>query len=469
MSDAVSSPIAEPVPTMGSVAPPPRPSLPLKNIAMVLFVVALIGLIVAAIYFFIVRRNHTPEAGDTPRQISLVYWGLWEETQTLESVINEFEAQNPGVTIEYSQQSPRDYRERLESAFARGQGPDIFRYHATWAKVLDQKGLVAPVPASVVSSTKLESDFYPHVKEDLRASSGYVGIPLMTDGLALYVNKRMLQTTGRSAPTTWDELRSLARQLTVYGNNNAIEQSGAAVGGANNIDHFSDVLGVLIFQNGGNPGIVDDLVRDALIFYTQFMREDKVWDEKLPNSTYAFAIEKTAMIFAPSWRAFEVKQINPNFEFDIVPIPQLPGKPVTWSSYWVEGVAKSSKEQEMAWKFLEFMARKETLQKLYDNAASTRLFGELYPRVEMAPMLANDKYAGAYIRQAPDAKSWYMSSRTFDNGVNDEIIKYYQDAVNGLNTGKRIEEVLPILTQGINQVLQKYGLGGSSAPIVPLQ
>jgi len=285
----------------------------------------------------------------------------------------------------------------------------------------------------------------------------------MDDGLGLYINKKVLADAGKAVPTTWEDVSQLAKDLTIKDSDGKIQRSGIALGSANNVDHFSDILALLVLQNGGNPGdpsIVDsngnNLVGDALTFFTQFEKVDKVWDETLPNSTYAFAIEKAAMILAPSWRAFEIKQINPNIDFEVVPVPQLPGKPVTWASYWAEGVSKTASDPTTAWKFLKYLSTPVVLQKLYTSASNQRLFGEIYPRVDMASQLSTDPYAGAFVKQAPDAQSWYMASNTFDNGLNDEVIKYYQDAVNGLNGDRQAADVLPTLTSGVQSVMQKY-------------
>lgn len=454
------NPVAEAVPQFSQSKPKTKlPVLPLLGG---------VGVVLALIIgFFVFRfissqvKSPVPSKSTPARQVRLVYWGLWEPTDVLQNTIKEFEKQNPGVTIEYAQQSPKDYRERLQGAFARGQGPDIYRFHNTWVPMLSQANVLSTVPSSVLASGEFEKTYYPNMVKDLKTTQGIVGLPMMTDGLGLYINKKMLTASGKSVPTTWDELRSLGRDLTIVGENGTIERSGVALGSGNNVDHFSDILAVLILQNGGNPGRPDDpqgLVKDAITFYTQFERSDKLWDETLPNSTYAFAIEKAAMMIAPSWRAFEIKQINPNFEFEVYPIPQLPGKPVTWGSYWVEGVAKTSKESDVAWKFLKFLSQKETLQSLHTAAAGQRLFGEIYPRMDMAELLSTDKYAGAYIKQAPTAQTWYMASRTFDNGLNDQIIKYYQDAVNAVNAGKGYPEVSVALTKGVQQVLSTYNL-----------
>ena len=457
--------LAEGVPSMkGSGSLPKIPKVPSVSPKVLIIGGVVLAVVIALIVVGGMLRGQggVSQAPQTSsKKISLTWWGLWEPSEVLTSEIKQFEDQNPGVTVTYSQQSAKDYRDRLQGAFSRNQGPDIFRFHNTWVPMLAQANVLSTVPSTTMSNSEYQSTYYPTVAKDMKLGSGYAGIPLMTDGLALFINKKSLAASGKNAPTTWVELSTLAKDLTIRTPDGKIDRAGVALGSANNVDHFSDILALLILQNGGSPGVPSDsknLVSDALTFYTQFLRSDKVWDETLPNSTYAFAIEKSAMIFAPSWRAFEIKQINPNIDFAVYPVPQLPGKPVAFASYWAEGVSKTSANQDMAWKFLKFMGSKENLQKMYTAASSQRLFGEIYPRVDMAQDLLNDPYAGAFVKQASYAQGWYMSSRTFDNGINDQVIKYYQDAVNGINTGKRNEDVMGTLTSGVASTLGKYGV-----------
>lgn len=456
------NPISENVPSFqpGAAQPSkPTQNLPLKPIALAVGGVVLVIAAVLGIKALMSQQSSTSTV--TTKQVSLTYWGLWEPNEVLSSLIQQFQNQNPGVTITYSQQSAKDYRERLQSAFDRGQGPDIFRFHNTWVPMLAQQNDLSTVPSTVMSSNEYQSTFYPAAVKDLKTANGFAGIPLMTDGLAMFVNKQALAATGKQAPTTWQDFAILAKELTIRDSDGKIQRAGAAMGSANNVDHFSDILGLLILQNGGNPGQPDDanhLVSDALTFYTQFLRSDKVWDETLPNSTYAFAIEKAAIIFAPSWRAFEIKQINPNIDFAVYPVPQLSDTKVNWASYWAEGVSRTSPNADVAWKFLKFLSTKDNLQKMYTAAQSQRLFGEPYPRQDMANLIATDPYVGAFISQAPTAQGWYMSSRTFDNGINDQIIKYYQDAVNKINQGGTVVETVPSLSSGVSSVLSKYGV-----------
>jgi len=82
----------------------------------------------------------------------------------------------------------------------------------------------------------------------------------------------------------------------------------------------------------------------------------------------------------------------------------------------------------------------------------------MYPRQSLAPELLDSEYVSPYLEDAPYAEGWYMSSSTHDNGINDQIIKYYADAINSLNDNKKAEDVLSVVDQGVKQVLRQYGV-----------
>lgn len=450
----------------GPVYAAPKKS-PLKFLPLIIGALLLIAVGIFAAMKFLGNRNasvsptdntNTQDGGRqvvTGEQITLEYWGLWEPNEVLDEVLKEFEQQNVGVTVRYTKQSHRDYRERLQTAIASGNGPDVFRYHASWVPMLTQE--LAKMPASVMSTADFKKTFYPVASKQLEVDGQMVGIPLMYDGLALYYNKEIFRTANATPPKTWPELKTLASQLTVR-SDAGIERGGLAIGNATNVEHFADILALLIIQNGGdikNPNTPQG--RDALLFYTNFVRQDKVWSESLPSSTVAFARGDVAMMFAPSWRAHEIKAANPQLEFGIAPLPIL-DKKVTWASYWAEGVNAKSKKAEMSWKLLKYMSTPETLRKLYSNASEVRAFGEIYPRVDMAKDLENNEFVAPYLSDAPQAEAGFMSGYTHDNGLNDVTIKYYEDAVNALLTGKKVEDTLVTVDQGTKQIMRQYNI-----------
>jgi len=399
-----------------------------------------------------------------PQEVTIVYWGLWELKEVMEPIIAQFQQEYPDIKIDYSQQYHKDYRERLQSALARGEGPDIFRFHNTWLPMF--KDELNPVPAEIKQAVNLETVFYPVIKKDICLDSECYGLPLMFDCLSLFINSEIFRTAGKTAPTTWDDLRKTAIELTVYDTTGRIKTAGVALGETSNVDHWSDILGLMMLQNnvdltnpafcGQKDGVEICPGADALSFYSLFSTLDRVWDKTLPPSTYAFATGKVAMIFAPSWQIFNIKNVNPGLQFEVVPVPQLDEEKISWATYWVEGVNQKSQYKKEAWQFLEFLTQKDNLQKRYSQASQLRLFGEIPARTDMANLYTSNPYVAAFLEQAPYSQSWYLASRTWDNGINQKIIKYFEDAVNSNLQGTNAIEALQIAGQGVQQVLNQY-------------
>ena len=444
-------------------SPPPNAPIPIGNPWPKRIIIIFIFLILVIGAFFGGRTLVDILAQN--KEVTITYWGLWENDAIIRPIIDEFESKNPKIKVVYSKQSHRQYRERLSNAIERGEGPDVFRYHNTWLFMLAKD--IAPVPATVMTPQEFASTFYAVAARDLVAGQTIYGIPLMIEGLGLYYNEDIFAAAGVTAPpTTWPELLSIIPRIAKR-DGNSFSVAAIALGTTNNIENFSDIISLLFMQNGAS--LVTPTGQEAeetLAFYRRFATAtDPVytWNETMDNSMYAFATGKTAMILAPSWRAFDIKEMNPNLRFKIVPVPQIPGKTVTWASYWVEGVNAKSKNQQAAWEFLKFMTSRESAMKLYSEEAKIRLFGEPYARIDLGAQLTSDPFVGAYISQAKDAQSFPLASRTFDNGMNDQMIKYLENAVNALGQGSSPQSELETMSQGFKQVLTKYGAVSSSA------
>lgn len=410
--------------------------------------------------------NTNPRGAAAPvQQTTLTYWGLWEPTDVMAQIFTDFEDANPGISVNYVKQSHLDYRERLQSSISQGTGPDVFRFHASWTPMLRDD--LTAVPSTIYSNSAFQNTFYPVAAKQLQYNSQLRGIPLMYDGLALYYNEDMLKAANAEVPKTWADLRILASRLTVK-SAGSVERAGLAIGNASNVEHFADILGLLLLQNGAdltNP--TSSQAQDALVFYTDFMKEYGVWSEALPNSTVAFARGDVAMMFAPSWRAHEILAQNPDLKFGIAPVPKLGNSQVAWATFWAEGVNSKSKNKEAAWKLLAYLSSSEVMKKMYGEQSTVRRFGELYSRQDLANELKNEPLAVSFLSDAPNAAGWYMSSFTHDNGINDQIIKYYEDAVNAVLSGTAPDKALETVATGVAQVLRQYGVATTAKTTTP--
>ncbi len=426
------------------------------------------GIVFLIIFVIIFKALFFGKSADKP--INLIYWGLWEDKEVVEPLITAYQQKNPHIKITYQKMNPQSYREKLVSR-SKTQGtegagttaiekPDIFRFHNTWLPEI--KDIVAPLPPTVMNAEEFDRTFYPIHKKDLKVGNYYYGLPLTIDGLVLIYNQSLFKKAGiATVPVTWDDITEIVPKLTVKDQSGQLITSGIALGTASNVDHFSDIFGLLLLQNGGSLNKLDqEEAAGALEIFRKFSEPPQgYWTEGMTNSTTAFIQEKVAMIIVPSWVILSIKSANPDIDMKVVPVPVVPGTAlISIASYWIEGVSRFSNNQLEAWKFLRFLTEKENMTKLYEIQSKIRPFGEPYSRVDLAPLLAQNPYLGAVIKQANNFASQPLVSRTFDNGLNDEIIKYLENAINSTIQGVSYKEALEKAKQGIDQVFKKYNL-----------
>lgn len=444
------------------------------------WIIAGIGILLVVIIGGVVLKIVNDKKNKT-EIVTLNYVGLWEDPTVINTVIGEFESKNPGIKINYKRDQRIDYRTRLTGKLAKTNSTttdviDIFRFHNTWVPML--KDYLDPVPSEVATAIGLDSDFLDIYKNDLKLNNRWVSVPIMYDGLSLFYNKDLLTQAGLPVPDDWWELREDAIKLTQKDKDGKITVAGAALGLANaNVDHWSDVVGLMMKQNNINLSKIsatssDENLADVLKFYASFAKSsNNVWSATLPNSTQLFAAGKLAFYFAPSWRVFDFQNLNKSLNYGITTVPQLPTLGLTstdntqltdnhWASYWTEGVNNQSKHKTEAWKFLQYLSSAEVLEKMYTAESQLRSFGEIYPRKSMSEKLKSNEKVWPFLSVANKASSWYLASETGDEGVNTEMQKYFTDAINNVSQSTSSDDVkvLTTLKTGISQLQQKYGL-----------
>lgn len=461
--------------TRGADMPPP-PFIEDKRKKYLVIAIGGVFLFILFIIGIILLKNR--KSTDTSsKDIVLNYWGLWEEKDIIVPLLDEYKTKHPNITINYSKQEPKLYRERLKAAIERGEGPDLFRFHNTWVPML--QSVLSAVPETVYSADEYSRLFFPVMNTDLKSGTRYYGIPLEIDGLMLYYNEDILKGANVPVPVTWDDVQAAVPKLTVK-EGGRIVTSTIALGTAENIEHFSDILGLMMLQNGVNlsrsafscsdPRKVDCAV-EVLTFYRSFAEPPgNTWDELQDNSLVAFAGGKVAMIFAPSWQAFFIKSLAPNLNFKTARVPQLPCKSapcpsIDWATYWVEGVSATSKYQAEAWEFLKYISSEDALKKMYEQQLNKRiLFGEPYSRAELANTLKSNPYIAPIIEMAPTMKSFYLASRTYDGdtGINTLLINYLKDRINSLSQGVSPEAAMRTFEEGLQQIFKNFNISASA-------
>ncbi|MBP9691201.1 extracellular solute-binding protein, partial [Candidatus Woesebacteria bacterium] len=431
--------------------------------AIIAFIIVFFLVVLGLVYWFFFRGPSPSTPPTTTKEpVTLSYWGLWDDASIVQPIIEEYQKANPHVTIAYEKMSPESYIERLIARSKTGNGPDIFRYHNTWLPEIQE--VVSPLPADIMTNAQFEQTFYPIHAKDLKIGENYYGIPLMIDGMVLVYNNAILKQAGiQDPPAVWlgdnNDVLTVAAETTVREPNGEIITSGMAIGTATNIPHFGELYSILLLLNGGDFNDLSTTeAAEALELYRSFA-EDGNWSSDMPNAIPGFAQGKVGMIVVPSWQILNIQAENPNLDMGVAPIPSgLDGTRASIASYWVEGVNRLNPNQAEAWKFLSFLSSREQLTKLYEIQSKTRIFGNPYPRQDMADLLINDKYLGAVIKQAKDDVyvTLPVAALTQDAGLNDEILQYLENAINSTIEGVEYSSALQTAQSGISQVMTRY-------------
>lgn len=398
-----------------------------------LIIVFGIILIVIVILIFSPKKERCKPA-------ALEIWGVYDESEVFTDLIKIYQKQNKCVSIKYEKKNFADYEEGLINAFASDKEPDIWLIHNTW--LAKHKDKIKELPEILLSFNSFRETFVDGVEKDLSENNKVYGLPLYVDTLALYYNKDFFNTAGiTSPPETWDDLIEDLDKLTRKNQWGAIERAGIALGIAENINRSTDILALLMLQNGTkmvsddkksatfDEGISSEqgfyyAGQEALRFYTDFANPSKrtyTWNKQMPYSVDAFIEGKTAMMINYSHHIATIKSRAPYLSFGITPMPQIKGRQfdINYANYWAFTVSKNTKASDEAWKFIIYLTNKENAQKYLEKTKRPA------SRRDLIDWQKNDLELGVFAKQSLTAKNWYQ----IDNNKIETILAEAIDSV----------------------------------------
>lgn len=158
-------------------------------------------------------------------KVKVVYWAHNFEPRVAldEKYIAEFMEANPDIEVEY-EVIPSDFDAKLRTALASGQGPDLFAQWNGDMGTFYAEGAIVPVNAEALGMGSQQElmDYYVAPENTLQGAifdGQLYGIPNEVSIYACYVNKAHFEEVGLDAetdfPTTWEQMREVAEQLTV--------------------------------------------------------------------------------------------------------------------------------------------------------------------------------------------------------------------------------------------------------------
>lgn len=320
------------------------------------------------------------------------------ERKILEEQIKAFEKDNPDIKVSI-QAITDDYLKEMQTLIGAKREPDVFYLDSMPAPDMIKLGVLEPLDDYIQKSDVNTSDFEDALIDAYTKDGKVYGLPKDYNTLALFYNKKLFKEAGLEPPTTWDELRKAAKELTEGG------RKGLAIN--SELARYQP----FIYQNGG--AVLDEdgkatLDRkenvEAVQFFTDLFVQDK--SAGIPNDLGvewagdAFAEEKAAMVYEGGWMIPFMKEKAPDLEYGMVELPlKEKGAENSNLAFTVAYVmSKNSKNKDASFKLIEFLTSDKGQQYVVDSGLALpsrksmgEKFVEQYP--EREPFVKGAAYA----------------------------------------------------------------------------
>lgn len=365
------------------------------------------------------NNSYQSRASYPDENITLTYWRTVDGKEVFSPILEEWKKHHPNVKINLVNMPFADYDKRLADAVATNTLPDLFMLRADW--VPRYQANLQPAPKNIFSVDGYKKIFAPITFQDLLRGDDVLAVSYGVPTLGLFYNVDIFERAGvKDPPKNWQELLNINSKLTQRNGDNLV-RAGIALG-TSRIANASSIMPMLMMQNGATmtdspptratfdqpdstnyPSSVK-----AVDFYTSFAKPTKnsySWSDGFGESTQAFIQGKVAMIIDFPYKHQIVSAQNPSLKFKITKLPQVnEGSPVNYSEYWAEGVSKTSKYQDIAWDFYNFMTTYDIMNKYSVPTMKPA------SRLDLAHAQEQDSLIGVFAAQVPTAKAYYKGS-----------------------------------------------------------
>lgn len=137
----------------------------------------------------------------------LTVWAMGNEGDLLGDFVKDFEKENPEVHVKVTAIPWSSAHDKLQTAIAAGNGPDVAQMGTTW--MADFSNSFSEVPSNFDTS-----DFSEGPLGAGQVDGKQLGVPWYVDTRVLYYRTDIAEQAGwTEAPKTWDDLKQMAQDM----------------------------------------------------------------------------------------------------------------------------------------------------------------------------------------------------------------------------------------------------------------
>jgi multiple sugar transport system substrate-binding protein len=164
------------------------------------------------------RSNDAPEAGakatttvsEGPATGNLTVWAMGTEGEKLAAFAKQFTDQNPGATVQVTAVPWDAAHQKIASAIAAKQTPDVSMIGTTDQGEFAKTGALDPTPTGLFH----KQDFFPGAWDTTVVDGTSFAVPWYVETRGVYYRTDLAAEAGfPDGPKTWDDLKNMAKAM----------------------------------------------------------------------------------------------------------------------------------------------------------------------------------------------------------------------------------------------------------------
>lgn len=345
--------------------------------------------------------------GGAGGQIHLIMWTGYSppppenqsfEYNSIQGMIDEFEAQNPNITIEQQYVNSDFALQKATVALQGNKQPDISYQYGTNMPQLAQSPKLVDLTDRVQAEGYNWDDFFPGEQAVATVDGKVYGVPALVDNLAIVYNKDLFAKAGVPEPTpdwTWDDVREAAK-ATTDPENKVFGLVFPADGSETTVWQYIAMVwaagGDILTEDGSQVAFNQEPGVRALQTLADIYADGSLYLDFQPDSgKYAqlFNSGKIGMVITGPWDLSGFPDVNYGVQFMPSFDPGGSHQTIAGPDNWVI-FDNGSERVDAAWKFLSFMTSPQ--QVLQDSLETSHL----PTRASVADMPAFDEFYTKY-------------------------------------------------------------------------
>jgi len=354
-------------------------------------------------------------------KMEITYWTHEDPNRTeIENrYIEAFEKANPGVVVKRVTNPSKKMAERILTAFAANQGPDMFNLQIEdeYAYIVNDR--LAPIDfkaAGYPSIQAIYDAYIPKVLDPVVFQGKLYGLPLELTNWCVYINDRVFKDAGLNPdtdyPKTWEEMVAVSEKIVIR-EGEIIKRRGFDFRYPYylvSMVSLAEQLGGKLISDDGKKAIINDT---AWIGFLNFMKAWGPNGKNLGSPTYTNARKlfnkdnnDMGMCLSGLYQAGRIRKQNPEFynskEWRVVPYPKFKNAVndvagAYYGHYFVVNAQKPKENQEMTWKLIGHLLKhsEEYLSKVGLIQPTVKLMAsETFKAMPYSDVFKNDMERG---------------------------------------------------------------------------